>query len=829
MEQSGGFCLNCSDLQPTYHLRSLFIYSEWNKTSRPKIERSIGDLVEGKGCPLCRLITLGLEECLVPGPSKFDRNDLYLSLLELRYVRGAVAFKPLSKSRSESLGELDTLLLRVSLRVSETRTKPIFYVHHVSTKPDSHKIDLLLDLAVAPVEMDEDDYRSKKYSLEHSAALLRLAAKHSQNRLAKMLPALREGNFLKGREVEDVVDQRLVHSWLRYCDHHHASCEPRQLPSSSHFPIWMIDVKQRMVVKEVGSTARFAALSYVWGPSGTKHLRYTKRGGVDVRLSTAGGLSDKHGDIPTTIKDAMTLCERLCIPYLWVDALCLDQDKLQTDTSDPEKFTMMGMIYASAYVTIVAARGQDSWAGLPGVNAGSRSLSNAIERAGDTCLGIFNGTVGRTVSKSVWNSRAWTFQEMLLSRRLLIFTTEEVLYECCSDSSRRESVVMEISKNIQGMFRPPSLDTTFKPPLDVLDDIGQKGGDFDPYGIYVELVSEYIHRGMSNPNDILRASQAILDALGQRIGSGLFHGILLKHFHDTLVFKVIPIHINSYRSGFPSWSWCGWGPQPRGSERAIVFQDRFECQWMENVVDFYRLDPTAARGGYSPRSRPVFVRIERKEHTTPKSMETPESMELGEYREEWGDRLNHMLVFKGNTVHIRVERTAHTRYYPIEMEDEADNTTSDENDDPEGSDSDDGGDDIRRKARKAGISRRVKKRKASTLSIYASLKRRKARKAGIYDCLKPNLGMRSIELNCEWRDGEPDELEFVEIGGYRAYIPNNNPFGPELGCEKHPVSTILAFLISTDATGTSRRAGLYEFNKDAWEGAVTTARTVYLC
>ncbi|KAF2966984.1 hypothetical protein GQX73_g6576 [Xylaria multiplex] len=673
--------------------------------------------------------------------------------------------------------------------------------------------------------MDKDGYTGETYSLEHAAVLFRLTTKHFRSRLTQILPTLRDGNFLKGRKVEDILDTKLVNSWLEYCDHHHEGCEPQPLPSSSHFPIWMIDIKQRMVVTEFGNAPQFAALSYVWGSNDTKHLKYTKLGGVDVRLSTPGGLSDDHQDIPTTIKDAMILCERLSIPFLWVDALCLDQDKLQEDTSDPESFDILGMIYASAYVTIVAAGGQDSWAGLPGLNPGSRSLSNATERTSNVCFGLFNGPTGPKVSKSVWNSRAWTFQEMLLSRRILVFTNGEIFYECCSGGSHRESVVMEISRRVRNAFSSPSLDATFKFPLDILDKaVSRRDSSAEAYRVYVELISEYIHRAMSNPNDILRASQAILDALGRRTGCGLFHGILLNHFHDTLIFKVMPTHFSNRRDGFPSWSWCGWGAQSYGRKPALVFQDPMDRQWIEKAVDLYRLDPTAAKRGYSLHNKPLFVRMEGKQH------ETSETMKLDDYRDEWGNCLPHMLVFESRTLHIRVQRKAQSTYFVGENEGKS--TTTDPNP-PQGldlfdSDSDDDIDDSSHEGDDDdnygdGDSDGGDNRGGGNVKFGT-------RKVGKYQCLEPDVGMRTIELDLEWRNKAQDELEFVEIGRYGGHIKKSESIiGPKTGHERHRTPVVLALLIETDATGISRRTGLYEFNKDLWESAETTVRTIYLC
>jgi hypothetical protein len=118
-------------------------------------------------------------------------------------------------------------------------------------------------------------------------------------------------------------------------------------------------------------------------------------------------------------------------PYLWVDALCLDQDIAATDSQTLSQFDAMSEICQSAYLTIVGAAGQDSQAGLPGIRPDSRRVSRVTELVD----GTYSGSSYQVISNTKWNTRAWTYQEMLLSKRILVFTYEEVPYECDSEGA----------------------------------------------------------------------------------------------------------------------------------------------------------------------------------------------------------------------------------------------------------------------------------------------------------------------------------------------------------------------------------------------------------
>ncbi len=90
----------------------------------------------------------------------------------------------------------------------------------------------------------------------------------------------------------------------------------------------------------------------------------------------------------------------------------------------------MASIYSGALATIIAASGENARSGLPGVNKNSRVLENLLEISG-TCLYLtYRRPLNITMNESIYNTRGWTFQERLLSRRCIYFTDTQIFFEC---------------------------------------------------------------------------------------------------------------------------------------------------------------------------------------------------------------------------------------------------------------------------------------------------------------------------------------------------------------------------------------------------------------
>jgi hypothetical protein len=145
-------------------------------------------------------------------------------------------------------------------------------------------------------------------------------------------------------------------------------------------------------------------------------------------------------ELPRTLQDAILVTFVLGIKFIWIDFLCI----LQNDDSDKEtQIALMPQIYNSAAVTISAV-------GVAGVHDGlfkpmRRPLLDAesifkvpVHGAPDSCdrailVPSHQVQIKLLEEDSVTeplDQRAWTFQETLLSRRLLKFTSSTMRWDC---------------------------------------------------------------------------------------------------------------------------------------------------------------------------------------------------------------------------------------------------------------------------------------------------------------------------------------------------------------------------------------------------------------
>lgn len=383
-------------------------------------------------------------------------------------------------------------------------------------------------------------------------------------------------------------DQEAVHPWkinfgnlkakLSCClANHGAHCNTKE--KSSIQGLQVINCKTRMIELAEDDT-EYVSLSYVWGKYGASKNAATLNEADTFAQRQPTNTTTFPRELPRklelTIEDAIRVTLEMGFSFLWVDKYCIDESN---PVEKNRHIRNMDSIYHSAAFTIIAAAGDDADHGLPGVSTRPRTSRTSC-RVGNFLVlsgALHNGTETEyrpnqsdVLAQSTWNSRAWTYQEGLLSRRCLVFTDEQASFACrltlVADGAETRPTAPKFSLEKQ-------LHSGF-----LWREIAAVGIGSRPAEI-ASRIYEYSQRQLTRADDILNAFSGILRAF-EKMDPPTYHlwGVpilsgtrgsdggsrrpadvnrpLCDGFLRGLLWKADSPCVR--RAGFPSWSWAGF-------------------------------------------------------------------------------------------------------------------------------------------------------------------------------------------------------------------------------------------------------------------------------
>ncbi|KAL9477458.1 hypothetical protein ACSS6W_007299 [Trichoderma asperelloides] len=303
----------------------------------------------------------------------------------------------------------------------------------------------------------------------------------------------------------------------------------------------------KLKVNKTETHAPYLALSYCWGPppASTSHMQP-----LQLRLENLNTLMAgiDFETLQQSIQDAVFVARELGFRYLWVDALCIIQN---CDADKNREISRMSAIYKNATVTIAASSSKSAADGF---------LSTEVQ---PYCPEFefhvpmpYNrmGTV--YMSAEPYNpehhldTRGWTYQEFMLSSRMLYFSEYELLWQC------KEIDLRSVSEG--GLEYTQQLEAL---PWVVFDD------DAEPYfgidhaeKIYIwkTAVQQYTERNLKEPNDRLNAIMGIICELEPLWRQECIYGLWKQWFIELLAWYKPYSEREKQRhiERAPSWSWA---------------------------------------------------------------------------------------------------------------------------------------------------------------------------------------------------------------------------------------------------------------------------------
>lgn len=361
--------------------------------------------------------------------------------------------------------------------------------------------------------------------------------------------------------VPEKVSKLFVLRQLVECKVLHNNCRARnqQLErlhsegGTTNFRIILIDVKKKKLIRATVDK-KYVALSYCWGS--VSHFRLQTREKNVPALMQDGALTNPTPPLPRTVQNAIQFVNELRLRYLWVDALCIVQDD---EVEKPVQINSMDLIYSRAIFTLVAMDGDSSDYGLPGVQPHSRPLrchqlaTKHVVAEKLQFQAIYNN--------SAWSTRGWTYQESILSKRLVYFSKWGVWYQCLTTFKSDNGKVGD--NHEEGMYSKVGM--ALNPIYMIVPAMARmnRSTSLSKYFFegWTKLVEDYSGRQLRQVDDRVNALSGINSQFMARIGSdrGCFFGIPWIFFNYGIMWTLKDQESEIFRrKEFPSWAWAGW-------------------------------------------------------------------------------------------------------------------------------------------------------------------------------------------------------------------------------------------------------------------------------
>lgn len=209
--------------------------------------------------------------------------------------------------------------------------------------------------------------------------------------------------------------------WLKECLASHKKCNAL---NSRYAPTRLLYLGGERVRISLGferdKEAKYATLSHCWG---SLQFETLKKHNLDAFRAQVP--SDA---LTKTFSDAIHTARYLGLKYIWIDSLCIIQD----DEEDwRNESSLMSSVYGGSTINIAAANALDGRSGCFQKRASSWRCQIQIQHATkSTIYNCIPDTTFESLEKSPLATRGWVFQERALSKRILHFTKDQVIWEC---------------------------------------------------------------------------------------------------------------------------------------------------------------------------------------------------------------------------------------------------------------------------------------------------------------------------------------------------------------------------------------------------------------
>ncbi|KAM7213882.1 Heterokaryon incompatibility protein (HET) domain containing protein, partial [Rhypophila decipiens] len=422
------------------------------------------------------------------------------------------------------------------------------------------------------------------------------------------------------------VRERLVH-----CFRHHPQCHTQG--RSNVRPTRFLDVSPSNCPENVKLThldtdnrRPYVTLSYVWGrDQQTKTTMATRARHECAILMTM---------LPRTIQGAILFTRLMGVDLLWVDSMCIVQDDPDEVATEIAK---MASYYGNSLFTLSVAAAQNCNEGFLNSPLGQVPRATGWVQLGIPFFISLSNDRGRLTlflsrdqnyrpkdSDEPIERRAWTLQETLLSRRLVVIEAQSTSWSCLT-FSQCAYTTFDLRKEILSLSRISVENrdgTELQQTRDLLASPFEIKDAYSPWQdeemiesslcCWFQIVEQYMSRVLSDRGDALNAISGVAQALSNGVSDSPLGPDAPKYLAGLWWSKYLPLELLWYAKPqdaaefrsqnappyiAPSWSWAS-APMPANFTNPLAFPLSTRAFQHFEVISCFiqRQNPKAAYG-----------------------------------------------------------------------------------------------------------------------------------------------------------------------------------------------------------------------------------------
>lgn len=249
-------------------------------------------------------------------------------------------------------------------------------------------------------------------------------------------------------------------------------------------------------------------------------------------------------ELPQTFRDAIEVTKRLGLDYVWIDALCIIQSEPGCSNNDWTKEAgRMRSVYGGSFLNIAATSAMSVHEGFLGKDFRQHYHGGLVARVTteNSCRvqNFYSPTAHEeTTFETHLASRAWAFQERVLSRRTLSFGDTGMSWECRSQTSSE--------------FLPDGFNE-WREQQGLLPKVFPENR---PLG-WTNVVMKYSKTNLTYPSDRLPALSGVASRQQAVTGGHYLAGMWRERLHEQLLWRIVSSSRRRARPPWraPTWSW----------------------------------------------------------------------------------------------------------------------------------------------------------------------------------------------------------------------------------------------------------------------------------